>query len=134
MTARINEGILLPGDNFRETGNFGAVEEKGENALRDDKPGYLPETDSGDYVFEGNTNSLSLSKIWKDEEDNYYLGESAPEKTRSPFTFTLTPSSPKRTRPPVKFQSPSCTKFVTPRTVPISVVPASCCAMQSSVK
>ncbi|MBQ9549896.1 MAG: FHA domain-containing protein [Lachnospiraceae bacterium] len=76
---RISEGILLPGDFFkgRDTKeDTGRIAESTAAVSKEEK------TASGEKqnpVFEGNTNSLSLSKIWTDDE-NYYLGDSAPEK------------------------------------------------------
>ena len=66
---RISEGILLPGEILKGNENW---EHRGrEETVR--------HQESINPVFEGNTNSLSLSKIWTDD-DNYYLGESPAEK------------------------------------------------------
>lgn len=76
---RISEGILLPGDFFRSRE---ALEETGRitghtaTVNKEERPDPV---ENPNPVFEGDTNSLSLSKIWTDDE-NYYLGDSAPEK------------------------------------------------------
>ena len=76
---RISEGILLPGDILK---GREIREEHGESPERTPPAGteeIKRPLENTNPVFEGETNSLSLSKIWRDDE-NYYLGDSAPEK------------------------------------------------------
>ena len=72
---RICEGILLPGD-LRET-----AEDPGEERREEERHAEKEERGNIDSVFEGDSDSLALSNIWDEgNEDNYYLEETFSEK------------------------------------------------------
>ena len=65
---RISEGIFLPRDGFRENPE---KEKRREKASEKDS---IQQEEKIDRIFERGTDSLALSNIWDDEEDdNYYL-------------------------------------------------------------